>query len=82
MSPSTTSHRGIEIKYAYEIKTDVYWAHFDLPEKPRKQATFQRTVNIMLSNPIEPGKHHVDGPIESEVLAQAKSMIDAYLDTE
>ncbi|WIG56154.1 MAG: hypothetical protein OJF61_001942 [Rhodanobacteraceae bacterium] len=82
MSPSTTTHRGIEIRYDYDIKTDVYWAHFDLPEKPRKQATFQSRVDVMLSNPIEPGKHHVDGPIESEVLAQARSTIDAYLGEE
>lgn len=82
MSPSTTLHRGIEIRYAYDIKTDDYWAHFDLPEKPRKQPGFQRFVATDLSTPIKPGKHHIHGPIESEVLAQARSTIDAYLDQE
>lgn len=79
MSPSTTLHRGIEIRYAYDIKTDDYWAHFDLPEKLHKRSGFQRAVAIDLPTPIEPGKHHVHGPIESEVLRQAQSMIDDYL---
>lgn len=82
MSFLMTPHREIEIRYAYDIRTNEYWAHFDLPERPRQQPGFQRFVDTNLSTPLEPGKHRVHGPIESEVLAQAKSMIDAYLGEE
>jgi len=80
MEPSTTVHREIEIRYAYDIATDRYRAHFVLPEVRRKPVGFQRAVFASLSKTVEPGKHHVDGQSESEVLARARSLIDDYLD--
>lgn len=60
MSPSTKLHRGIEIRYAYDIKTDDYRAHFVLPERRRKQLGFQRGVSANLSRPIEPGESSLE----------------------
>jgi len=79
MSPSTNEHRGIEIRFGYDIATDGYRAHFVLPEDRRKQLGFQRVVNTDLPMAIEPGKHQVEGRTESEVLDNAHSVIDDYL---
>jgi len=82
MPPLTKVHRNIEIRYGYDIVTDSYRAHFDLPEDRRRQPEFQRVVHTNLSKTIEPGKRHVDGQSESEVLTQARSVIDDYLGEE
>lgn len=81
MFPLKAEHRGIEIRYGYNIATDDWRAHFDLPERQRRTG-FQRNVPNDLSTPIAPGKHYVDGRTESEALARATSAIDSYLDAE
>lgn len=82
MSPSTTQHRGIEIRYGYDISTDSYRANFVLSEEWRRRSGFQRVITANLPAAIAPGKNHADGDTEDEALAQAQAMIDSYLDDE
>ena len=82
MPPSTAEHRGIEIRYGYDISTDSYRANFVLSEEWRKRPGFQRNVTTNLPAAIAPGKNHADGDTEDEALARARSMIDSYLGDE
>lgn len=80
MLPTTTEHRGIEIRYGYNIAIDGYTANFVLPVKQTMQLTFQRAVKINSPVPPNPGKNHANGDTEGEALARARAMIDSYLD--
>lgn len=80
MSHMTTYHRGIEIRYDYNIVTDGYTANFVLPAKQTMQLTFQRAVKINPPVGLKPGKNHADGDTESEALERARAMIDSHLD--
>lgn len=80
MSYMTTYHRGIEIRYDYNIVTDGYTANFVLPAKQTMRVEFPRTVTISQRSELKPGKNHEDGDTESEALERARAAIDNYLD--
>lgn len=80
MSHMTTYHRGIEIRYDYNIVTDGYTANFVLPAKQTMRVEFHRTGFSKPHSTLEPGKNHADGDTESEALERARAMIDSYLD--
>lgn len=79
MLPSTTEHRGIEIRYGYDITTDSYRANFVLPEERRKRHGFQRAITTNLPVAIASGKNHAAGDTEDETLERARAAIDSYL---
>jgi hypothetical protein len=82
MSYMTTYHRGIQIRYDYNIVTDGYTANFVLPEKQTMRVAFQRSVALNPPAGLNPGKNHKDGDTESEALERARAAIDSYLDGE
>jgi hypothetical protein len=82
MSYMTTYHRGIQIRYDYNIVTDGYTANFDLPTKQTMRVEFPRTVATSPRSELKPGKNHADGDTEGEALARARAAIDSYLDDE
>jgi len=79
MLPRATEHRGIEIRYGYDITTDNYRANFALPEELRRRPGFQRAIATNPPASTAPGKNHASGDTEGEALAQARSMIDSHL---
>ena len=80
MSYMTTYHRGIEIRYDYNIVTDGYTANFVLPAKQTMRVDFPRSITTSPRSELKPGKNHADGDTESEALERARAAIDGYLD--
>ena len=82
MSTQTTTYRDIEILYGCDIVTAIFHAHFQLPEGEHRVGGFQRVVRRDMSPRPQPGKNHVQGDTEEQVLACVQATIDRYLDGE
>lgn len=81
MAPMTEMYQGVEIRYGYSIQDDLFHAHFDLPLEREGRPSLQRAVLTRLPEaPLRPGKGHIQGQIEAEVLTAAHAAIDRYLD--
>jgi hypothetical protein len=80
MGPEIEIHRDVAIRYGYSIRDDVYYAHFDFPEKPPKRTQFQTHINTHLSPAKTSGKGRVQGQNVEELLRTAKGAIDKHLD--
>lgn len=80
MRPQTDTHKGIEIRYGYDISRDGYRANFILPPQHQTAGGFQKMVTIDLRPPARsPGPQHVLGHSEEDVLKQARAVIDDFL---
>ena len=79
--PSIEVYKGVEIRYGYAITLDGWMAHFELPAKPGAESGgFQKEVKRDMAPPVQAGKQPaVRGDSERSVLAQARSVIDNYL---
>lgn len=80
MNPQTEIHKGIEIRYGYDINRDGYRANFILPPQHQTTGGFQKMVTINLQQTARlPGPQHVLGHSEEDVLKQARAVIDDFL---
>lgn len=81
MGPKIAEHRGVQIRYGYNIVDDRYYAHFDLPEKSSVESvphSFSRTYTF---NGMFPSKQPaVCGSTADEVLKLTRSKINSYFD--
>ena len=80
MTPKIDMYEAIEIRYGYSIQDDLYHAHFELPAGRHVQNSLENESHS--SMPVAssmPGKVHIHGPAERELLEQARSQIDTFL---
>jgi hypothetical protein len=80
MGPEIEIYRDIAIRYGYVIRDDVFYAHFDLPEKQPSRSTTQTRVRTYLSPVMSESKRRVQAHNVEEVLRDAKKQVDIYLD--
>jgi hypothetical protein len=80
MTPKIEIYEAIEIRFGYSIQDDLHHAHFELPAERHVQKSLENESHS--SMPVAsslPGKMHIHGPVESELLDQARSQIDTFL---
>lgn len=80
MKPLIAEHQGIEIRYGWSVREDIYYAHFDLLTKPMKLNVMQTIVRTSISPGLMAGKNHVEAHTEEAVLQRARSAIASYMD--
>jgi len=80
MGPTTADHRGVEIRYGYDIGSDCLIAHFVVPRAIRNTGGFQSSVRLSLPTAFAGDKRTIKGDTEEGVVAAAKSEIDSFLD--
>ncbi|MBB6249170.1 hypothetical protein HDE80_004247 [Rhodanobacter sp. A1T4] len=80
MLPKIEIYEAIEIRYGYSIQDDLYHAHFDLPADRHVQKSLQsESHSTMPVASSMPGKFHIHGPVEGELLDRARTQIDTFL---
>jgi len=81
-SPETTEHCGVEIRYGYDIHTDTWVAHINVPQ-PQRAGGFQSQVRRHSRRTLPPPgeKYSVHGDRSEDVVEAMKDAIDEYLST-
>lgn len=80
MLPKLEMYEAIQIRYGYSIQDDLYHAHFELPASRHVLKSLESESHS--TKPVAsslPGKVHLHGPVEREMLEQARSQIDTFL---
>lgn len=80
-SPEITEHCGVEIRYGYDIHTDTWVAHINVPQS-RRAGGFQSQVRQNMRRALPPAgeKYSVHGDRAEDVIDAMKDAIDEYLD--
>lgn len=81
MGPNIAEHRGVQIRYGYNIADDRYHAHFALPNKSAAQNREHGFSSVSTFTGILAGKQRPEvAESAEEVLKQAQAKIDSYFD--
>lgn len=80
MSPQKEVYENIEIRYGYAISDDQYHAHFELPAERHylRDVASEAHSKTPVAQSL-PGKMHLHAVVESDLLQEARQIIDRFL---